>query len=153
MHKRKKVFAVLTALLCVIAMLSGCAVTSSKTYVFSVDNGDSIKIQLDTTNGYNLSSDIPFVITHNNEEEAQGSFIKGEAYEQFVTAANQDPKAKVLDSGEKDGNPYVFWSYNGEEFNYVIMIEGSNTGVVLGSLVSEQSARVCFERMTISEAE
>ena len=158
MHKRKNVLAVLTGLLCVIVMLSGCIFRSDSTlsivgYVYPGHNGDSIKIQLDTTNEYNLSSDSPFVITHNDKEETQGTFISREVYKQFVTVAEQDPNAKLLDSGEKDGNSYVFWSYDGKEFNYAIMVEGSHTGVFLRNLVSAESATACFERITISEAD
>ena len=42
------------------------------------------------------------------------------------------------------------WNYNDSEYNYVIMIEGTNTGVLLGNNVSEKSAKECFNRIEIS---
>ena len=56
----------------------------------------------------------------------------------------------MLDSGKKDGNDYFFWCYNDTEWNYVIKINGSNTGIVLGNNVSEESAKECFNRLTIT---
>lgn len=153
MSKTKKIFAGLTALLCMIVMLSGCHVTTSKAYIFSVETGDKIKVSLDTTGDFDLSSDVPFAISMNGEIQTQGTFIYADVYEQYVQVSQNGEKTKLLDSGTKDGNPYVFWCFDGKEYNYAIRVTGSDTGVVLGNMVSEQSARVCFERLTISPAD
>lgn len=135
-------------------LLTGCGgFSSSKTYTFTVDNGDKISIKLDTSDNYDLTSNVPFEINYNGEVQSQGTFIQGEAYEQYVEVANGDPNAKVLDSGEKDGNEYIFWSYDNTEYNYAVRVEGSDTGLVIGNAVSEESARECFNRLTITVAD
>lgn len=70
--------------------------------------------------------------------------------EQYAAVVQSDENAKLLDSGTKDGNEYIFWSFNDREFNYAILIKDSNTGVILGNNVSEESARECFERLTFT---
>ena len=53
----------------------------------------------------------------------------------------------MLDSGTKDGIEYIFWSYQDAEYDYAILIEESETGIILGNNVSEDSAKECFERL------
>lgn len=137
----------------VLCLLTGCSSSSkksSKTYTFTVDNGDRIKIELNTSNNYDLSADLPFIISNDGATLSQGTFIVAEAFEQFVDVVNSDENAVLIDSGNKDGNDYIFWSYGGTEFNYALRITGSNTGIVLGNPVSEESARECFQRLTIT---
>ncbi len=76
--------------------------------------------------------------------------MPAESYAQFVEAIESDGNAVLLDSGTKDGNEYIFWSYNDSEFDYAILIDDSDTGIVLGNIVSQESAVECFNRLTIS---
>lgn len=147
----KKVLALALSAVLMICLLTACSNTkSSKAYTFTVDNGDKVKVALNTEDNYDLSSDVPFTISCDGKTLSQGSFILAEAYQQYVSVVNTDKNAKLIDSGTKDGNEYVFWSYNDSEFNYAVLIKGSNTGVVIGNPVSEESAKECFDRMTIT---
>lgn len=149
MKKMNKILTCVAALICVVTMVAGCKTTLA--YTFNVDNGDVIKISMDTTDQYKMTSDVPFTISKDGQDLTQGTFIHGEAYEQYVNVVNTDDKAVLLDSGTKDGNEYVFWCYDGKEYNYAIMVSGSNTGVILGNPVSEETAKECFNRMTITK--
>ena len=42
------------------------------------------------------------------------------------------------------------WNYNNSEYNYAILIKNSQTGVLLGNTVSEESAKEVFNRLQIS---
>ncbi len=143
---------VITVVLCVIlmsTMIVGCRTKSSKSYTFTVDNGDKIKITLDTSDDYDISSDLPFAISCDGEILSQGSFILSDAYEQYVSVVESDENAELLDSGTKDGHEYIFWCYNGSEYNYAILIDDSSTGIILGNPISEESAKECFNRLDI----
>ncbi|OUP41491.1 hypothetical protein B5F22_10115 [Pseudoflavonifractor sp. An187] len=153
MRKMKRNILLGMLLLFIFGMVSGCTTSSSKTYTFTVDNGDIIKITLDTADGYDISSNVPFEISCDGEALSQGSFIQGEAYQQYVDVVNKDENAELLDSGEKDGNSYIFWCYNKSEYNYAVLVNGSDTGVILGNTTSADSARECFERMIIKVEE
>ena len=147
----KKTYLLIISILCVLFIGVGCGESSSsKAYTFNVDNGDSIRVAIDTSDNYDISSDVPFAISCENEVLSQGTFIHGSAYAQYVSVLESDANAELLDSGKKDGNDYIFWCYNGSEYNYAILIADSSTGIILGNVVSEESAKECFSRLTIT---
>ena len=48
----------------IMIMAIGCGkANTNKAYTYSVATGDSVKIQLDTSDNYDISSDLPFQIT------------------------------------------------------------------------------------------
>ncbi|WP_294188837.1 hypothetical protein [uncultured Clostridium sp.] len=132
-------------------MIAGCGKGSfSKAYTYSVTTGDSVKIKLNTSDNYDISADMPFKITKDGEVLSQGTFMQGEMYNQYVESAQYDEKVKVIDSGKIGENEFLFYEYNNSEFNYVVLVGDSNTGLIIGNNVSEESARECFERLEIS---
>ena len=128
--------------------LTGC--TKNKSYTFTVETGDKIKVVLNTTDGYDLSSDLPFTISKGGNTLSQGTFIQGSAYDEYVNVAKTNPLAKVIDQGSKDDIEYVFYSYNNSEYNYIIKVKNSNTGILLGNPNSQEEAEKCFELLTFS---
>ena len=128
--------------------LTGC--TKSKSYTFTVETGDKIKVELNTTDGYDLSSDLPFTISKDGETLSQGTFITVSYYEQYVNAAKTDSLAKVIKESSTDDIEYVFYSYNDSEYNYVIKVKNSNTGILLGNQNSREDAEKCFELLRFS---
>ena len=135
----------------IMIMAVGCGNGNfSKAYTYSVATGDSVKIELDTSDNYDISSDLPFQITKDGEVLSEGTFIQGEMYSQYVEAVQNDEKGKVLDSGTVGENEYTFWEYNNSEYNYAILIGDSNTGILIGNIVSEESAKEVFERLEIT---
>ena len=143
--KLKSIFLILITLF----VLTGC--TTSKSFTYVVETGDKIKIKLDTSDGYNLSSELPFTISKNNQILSQGIFITLETYEQYLDAINSDNLVYIIDSGNKNGVEYLFYSYNNSEFNYILKIENSNTGILLGNPNSEEEAKLCFELLEFSK--
>lgn len=149
----KKVTALIVSLVLLMSMFAGCDVDRTKSFTFDVETGDSIKLVLDTTDDYDLTSELPFTISCGDEVLSQGTFIFAETYEEYIDTVLSDENAKPLGSGTKDGNDYYSWCYNDSEWNYVIKINGSNTGIILGNDVSEEAARECFNRLTVSVEE
>lgn len=141
---------VLVLAVCVLSVFAGCKISKSKSYTFDVETGDQVTLTLDTTDDYDITSKLPFSISHDQDVLMQGKFILGDGYEQYVEAVHTDEKAQLLDSGTKDGNDYIFWCYNNMEYNYVVYVNGSDTGVILSCPVSEDAAKACFERLTIT---
>lgn len=156
MSKMKQTILCALSLVCVLAVLAGCNVRTSMAYTFSIDNGDSIKISLDTSDDYKLTSDVPFDITRDGETVSRGVFIHSVAYVEYANVAHNGENVQFLDSGNKDGNEYVFWKYNdaqddeNAEYNYAILIKDSHTGIILSNVTSEESAKECFSRLTFS---
>lgn len=146
-----KKFKVLLLSVCVLLGLTGCnfARKSSVTYTYKVDTGDNIRVTLNTTDKYDLTSELPFTISKDGEKLTQGAFANAETFDQYSEAVKTDEKARLIDSGEKNGNKYIFWCYNDTEYNYVVLIGDSKTSIILGNPVSEQSAKECFERLEL----
>lgn len=144
----KKVFMSLAIIGIMLLTLTGC--TKSKSYIFTVETGDKIKVKLNTTDGYDLSSDLPFTISKEGNTLSQGTFITISSYNEYVNVAKTDSLAKVIDEGSKDNIEYVFYSYNNSEYNYVIKVENSNTGILLGNPNSREEAEKCFELLTFT---
>lgn len=147
----KKVMCLVMAIIMVVSM-TACGGNSSLSFTFAVNTGDNVKIELDTTDRYSLSSDIPFVVSHKGDVLSQGTFIIGDGYETYVNLIESDKDASVIDSGEKDGYEYTMWQYANKEWNYAIRISEA-TAIIIGNNVSEESAREVFSRLTISIVE
>lgn len=126
--------------------LTGC--TKSKSYIFSVETGDKIEVKLNTTDGYDLSSDLPFTISKDGNTLSQGTFIAISYYDEYVNAVKTESLAKVIEENSNDDIEYVFYSYNNSEYNYIIKVKNSNTGILLGNPNSQEEAEKCFKLLT-----
>lgn len=144
----KKIFSTILLTIAVLVTLTGC--TTSKSFTYNVSTGDMIKVELDTSDGYDIASDLPFTISKDDKTLSQGDFITLDGYKQYMEAVDSDEKVKIIDSGSRDDVTYTFYSYNNSEFNYIIKVNGSNTGIILGNPNSKSEAEECFKRLTFS---
>lgn len=126
-------------------ILTGCS--TYKAYTYNVETGDSVSVKLITSNNYDISSGIPFSITQNGNVKCNGTFITLDGYNQYLNVVNNDPSSNIIENNSKDNLKYLFYSYNNSEWNYIIKINNSNTGILLGSNVSTDSAKDCFDRL------
>lgn len=51
---------------------SGC--TTSKSYTYDVSTGDKVKVSIITSDGYNMTSSLPFDITKDDKTISTGTF-------------------------------------------------------------------------------
>lgn len=142
----KKIFMSILLVAMMMLALTGC--TTNKSYTYNVETGDKVKITLNTTDGYDLSSDLPFKVSKDGKTLSQGTFIEGSYYEQYVDAANT--QGQIIDKGSNSDIEYVFYSYNNAEYNYVIKIKDSNTALLLGNPHSQEEAEKCFELLSFT---
>ena len=75
--------------------LIGC--TTSKSFTYNVSTGDMIKVELDTSDGYDIASDLPFTISKDDKTLSQGDFITLDGYKQYMEAVDSDEKVKIID--------------------------------------------------------
>ena len=45
---------------------------------------------------------------------------------------------------------YLFYNHNNEEWNYIIKINDSKTAVLIGNVISQDSAEQCFNRLSMN---
>ncbi|MCR5144627.1 MAG: hypothetical protein K6B67_04895 [Lachnospiraceae bacterium] len=151
---KKRVSIILSMILVVIVFAAGCG-NANKTisYTFNVETGDDIVVSLDASDGYSMTPDVPFAVSKDDEVLSQGTFITADYYTYYVDAAKNDANAVIIDEGTKGDCSYVMWNYNDTEYDCVVMINGTNTGLVIGNDVSEESAKECFDRLEIKVKE
>ena len=142
------------AAIALILSLAGC--TSSMSYTFEIADCDAIKVTLDTSDGYSIGeTDGVFYISENEEILTSGIFMAKDDYEQYFQNVPDAEGTKLLEKDSKNGNEYIFYRYDdGSVVNYyyIIKIAGTDTGVGLINSISENCARLCFEKLTIEAA-
>jgi len=131
---------------------SGCS-SSTKSYTFNVETGDSIRIELDTTGGaYDLKQEggrFSIVSTEDNEVLTQGIFILPEYYESYVESA----KLFEYEWGSKDNNVHIFYEYFDDthfENNYIVDITDATVHIILASVAEKDVAQEIFNLLTIT---
>ena len=144
----KKGFKFLIVIGIMLLTLTGC--TKSKAYTFKVDTGDKIKVELNITDGYDLSSSLPFTISKEGNELSQGTFMTIDSYDEYVSAAKTSSLAKVIEEKSNNNIEYIFYSYNSSEYNYIIKVKDSKTGILLGNPHTQEEAEKCFKLLTFS---
>lgn len=135
--------------------LSGCTPGSAKSsvsFTFSVETGDKVKVTLDTSDDYSMTSEVPFAISKGDEVQSQGTFVTKDTYLSYVEIIESENSAEILDSGSKDGIEYLFWATR-DEHDYAVYIENSDTGFLIANNVSRESAEECFSRLQFSLVE
>jgi len=86
-------------------------------------------------------------VTATLKSEFEGIKYTGSNQTVELNVVNNDPSSSIIENNSKDNLKYLFYNYNNSEWNYIIKINNSNTGVLLGSNVSIDSARDCFDRL------
>lgn len=135
------------------ALLSGCNTSSSKYCTFDLETDDTVKVELDTSTGMDLTQDDDtFEVVKDGEVMLDGRFVNEHGYAYYSSLVGSD-EIDVMEESEKDGNAYFLYEVvggNGLEDNYVLWIGDSNTGAMMSSLMGEDAAREAFDKLTFS---
>ncbi len=145
----------LVAVLAATLLLGACTTYLTTTMTYEVDTGDSISVTVDAKAGYSQDGQVPFTVSKDGEAVLVGAFMTQENFQAYETALTEAPPegVQLLEQGEKDGNTYLFFQYDGDSgtgYNYVVEVNGSSTGVMLGSEASQEEAESCFAAITFS---
>lgn len=130
------------------AVLTGCSSNSSMAYTFNVETGDSIKVELDTSDSdYKLKADgSRFIVNEEDTDVITGIFLTADMYDQYESAISET--GTILES---DG--YILYEYAGEsgtERNILLMVPDSETGIIMGSLADEETVRDIYGRLSLT---
>lgn len=140
----KKVLVAVSLILCM--LMTACTTNSSASLTFNVETGDSIKITLDTADGYKLSADGGnFIVSQNDETILQGIFLTTDMYAEYETSIRE--VGTILE----DTDGFLFYQIDGNsgmESDFLYMVPDSNTGVIIASLAEQDVANAAFDRLT-----
>ncbi len=141
MKKIKYLFLVALLILTV-----GCF-KSDKTYEFKTTNtGENIKVTIDSS--YKLSESEPVKITKGDEEVASLIFVTKTNFEEVKTLFDNNTLV-AIDKGTKDNAEYFLYKVS-DDYNYVILIDGTNSGAAITSK-SEDTIKKIIEEIKFSK--
>ncbi len=142
-----KIIILIVALSSILVGLTGCKGHTSKSYTYNVDTGDKIKVEMDTTGGYNMTSSLPIEFSKDDEVISQGTFGKENAYDLYYDEVKNENDVTIIEEKSKGNIDYFFYEYDNSEYNYIIKIKDSKTCFILGNNVSKESAQEIFEKL------
>lgn len=82
------------------------------------------------------------MVVNGKETVLEGCFITEETYDQYQSIKS-NVSVEVLKEDKKDENRYFFYKCEGSggtEYDYVLWIEGSHTGILMGGLEGQEAA-------------
>ena len=154
-RKTMKKFVIVCLTICVMFTMVGCSAHSSMSLTFNVETGDCIKVKLDTTGGWKLTSEdgIFFINDASKETILMGMFIDKEYYDMYTANLAVASGVTMVEEDESNGFDYTLWEITGSdvvELDYVGWLANSNSGVIFASMESREVAKEAFERVRLT---
>lgn len=151
--KIKKCAALALSAVLAMTLLTGCTTSVSRTY--EVATGDTVEVTLDTTdNDFSLvEEDNVLMITEDDDTILSGSFVYQEICDVYEEMIKADDTIEIIEEDSANGLTWLFYNFDGLsglESNFIVWIDGSNTGVLLASLQDPDDAKEAFECLTFS---
>lgn len=135
-------------------MFTACTTHSNMSFTFNVETGDSIKVSLDTSKGLLLTQeDGKFYVKNGEQELLQGIFLTKENYDYYMNLKDSSAMDVIEEGKGNNNNDYLFYECegdNGKEYDFLVWVSNSNTGILMGSFIDQQSAKDAFNSITAS---
>lgn len=153
MKKLKKGFGIAVCMMLTTLTLSGCS--TSMSYVYEVETGDDVEVKLDTGEGLLLNDEGgSFSVTEDDDTILQGSFVDEDAYEAYKSLyETADNVVEVIEEDSANGISWILYYVDGRagmECDFIIWIDGSDTGVIMASLEEPDVAKEAFDSLSFS---
>lgn len=142
--------------ICLILAMTLTACQSYMSYSFDIENGDTIKVTLNTSDGYQLSQkDGSITVSKDGKDVLSGYFLTADTYEAKVALVTSSSVVDMISATPKDA-PTLYVYQNNEdgalETDFLFQIKGTHTGAILGSYGSRKDAEAAFQLLTFKKA-
>ena len=144
---KKKIVCIGITLAAVSMILAGCG--KNKSLSIKADTGDTIDISVDKSGGYSLEKNDD---NCKGNKLSTGSFVTADYYADYADSLNTDESVDVLSTGQNDYVKYVFYRCD-DKYDYIVLINDSDTGVLIENTTSELSAQKCFRHLRLKVSE
>ena len=137
----------LVALIAIMCIISGCQ-KMDVGVTYNVITGDRVTVYC-ADKELKFRPELPFSVLEGKTTLAQGNFITLEQYDAYLAGLKNADETVTIHQDEtiKDNITYIFYSVTsetGNEHDYIIKINGSNTALVFGSTLSKEAAEKAF---------
>lgn len=138
-------------IVCMMLVCVGCSKSFSISY--SVNTGDQIKVELDTTDGYGLSDEegTMCILDETDSTVLTGFFIDKNTYTSYLDMVRGTEGVTILEETTANGVTYTLYNLETSEMEvneYVCWVDGSSTGMVLSSLGTIDATKTAFSKLT-----
>lgn len=140
----KKILCLGTVFIVTILIAIGCSKIDSFDHI--TGTGDKVTLSLDTSDGYDFVRGKCFVVECDDEEISTGTFISADKYSDSVEDVLNNDDSKIIKSDANDDFEYIFYN-EGKNYNYLVLIKNSKSGVLIENTISEKSAEECFKHL------
>lgn len=153
--KTKHICTILFVSLLLALILTACQ--SSMSYSFDIENGDTVKVTLDTSDGYQLSQkDGSITVSKDGKDILNGYFLTADTYEAKVALVTSSSAVNMISATPKDAPTLYVYQNSGDgalETDFLFKIKDTNTGAIMGSYGSRKEAEAAFHLLTFEKAE
>lgn len=137
-------------------VLTGCS--TSMSYTYKVGTGDNVEVKLDTSEDLVLKNELEngddgFCVTEDDETILQGIFIDEDTYDFYVEMVKIADGVENIEEDSANGLTWLFYEFDGQagmESNYIVWIDGSDTGIIMNSLEGSRAAKKAFNSLTFT---
>lgn len=152
MKTKKKIFiSTLTVLMAV--LICACSFNSYMSYTFNVETGDSVNVKLDTSNGLSLTQNGSyFNVMKDGKEILLGMFLTEDNYNDYMSLEDSGD-ITVYEKGTDGNKKYMSYEcegVEGTEYDFIVWIDGSNTGVLMGGTTGKADVEEAFSALSFS---
>jgi len=145
---RKRAFSVFLVMLCLVMALTACEAETYKSFTVRVNTGDVIEVEVITSDGHDLSTDLSLITILNADGEVfECYFMNSSTFEDCRTTYDAEEAAELIAEGEKDGNTYLAYSWPGG-IDYFVNITDSNTAVAMTTDSDAETAALAFDAVS-----
>ena len=99
------------------------------------------------------SGDEGFRVTEDDETILQGIFVDEDTYDLYMEIVKYADGVEVVEDDSANGLTWVLYEFDGNagmESNYIVWIDGSDTGIIMGSLEGTRAAKKAFNSLTFT---
>ena len=151
--RRVKNAVVVGLIVCMMLVCVGCSKSFSISY--SVNTGDQIKVELDTTDGYELSDEegTMCILDETGATVLTGFFIDENTYTSYLEMVRGTEGVTILEETTSNGVTYTLYNLETSEMTvneYVCWVDGSSTGILFSGISTMDDAKTAFSKLTFS---
>lgn len=139
-------------LLCTLSGCSGYDILQYK--VPSTEERISVRIEKSDGFALEANEDGTFTIMRDNNLIATGVLLPLDKVQKMRTNAKAMEACEILEEGRQDNLEFLLLKINtsGEEWVYLVFIDGMEAGLALNSAISEEALRACFTALSLRAA-
>lgn len=142
-------------LLCLLLTLALTACRTQMSLTYQIDNGEQIKVELNSSDGHKLSQEegLP-AVKKDGETVLLCQFLQADGFDTYAAGLATSGDVTIFQASPEEDPAFYFYRYTGggaDEYLFLLRIPGAETGVLCGGTVSKEAAEDAYRHLTFSK--